>query len=201
VIVYISIKQLLLFFSLHIYIMNEFLEENTRLFMKNFVKTGPLVLFVYSSYLLWNKHNLLYYYICGFFLNAILNIVLKGIIKEPRPSEDPKLFNIALKHSLRFKFINGYPHDIFGMPSGHAQSTFFSTIYIYLALKDIKISIIYLIISLLTMYQRVLFNNHTVLQVFAGAIVGILFGGFIYMMARQNIMGKLRAKKDDDGPI
>jgi membrane-associated phospholipid phosphatase len=181
--------------------MNEFLEENTRLFMKNFVKTGPLVLFVYSSYLLWNKHNLLYYYICGFFLNAILNIVLKGIIKEPRPSEDPKLFNIALKHSLRFKFINGYPHDIFGMPSGHAQSTFFSTIYIYLALKDIKISIIYLIISLLTMYQRVLFNNHTVLQVFAGAIVGILFGGFIYMMARQNIMGKLRAKKDDDGPI
>lgn len=181
--------------------MNEILEENTRLFMKNFGKTGPLVLIVYSTYLLWNKNNLLYYYICGIFLNTILNIVLKGIIKEPRPSEDPKLFNIALKHSLRFKFINGYPHDIFGMPSGHAQSTFFSTIYIYLALKDIKISIIYLIISLLTMYQRVLFNNHTVLQVFAGAIVGILFGGFIYMMARQNIMGKLRAKKDDDGPI
>ena len=181
--------------------MNDFFEENTKLFIQNFGKTGPLVLFVYSLYLLWNKSNLLYYYICGIFFNAILNIVLKGLIKEPRPSEDPKLFNIALKHSLRFKFINGYPHDIFGMPSGHAQSTFFSTIYIYLALKDVKISIIYLIISLLTMYQRVLFKDHTVLQVLAGALVGILFGGFIYIMARQNIMGKLRAKKDDDGPI
>ena len=61
--------------------------------------------------------------------------------------------------------------------------------------------IIYLLVSLLTIYQRVLFKDHTVLQVFAGAIVGILFGGFIYFMARQKIMGKLRSKPDDDGPI
>ena len=181
--------------------MSEILEEYAKSFIHIFGKSGPLVLFVYSLYLLWNKSNLLYYYICGFFLSAILNIVLKGLIKEPRPSEDPKLFNIALKHSIRFKFINGYPHDTFGMPSGHAQSAFFSTVFIYLALKDIKISILYLIISLLTMYQRVLFNSHTVLQVLAGALVGILFAGFIYFMARQKITGKLRAKKDDNGPI
>ena len=87
------------------------------------------------------------------------------------------------------------------MPSGHAQSVFFSTFFIYLALKDIKITIFYFIVALLTMYQRVLFKQHTVLQVFAGAIVGILFSGFIYMMARQKIVGILRAKKDDDGPI
>ena len=181
--------------------MTEFLEEYAKIFIHNFGKSGPLVLFIYSLYLLWNKSNLLYYYIFGVFLNAILNLVLKGIIKEPRPSEDPKLFNIALKHSIRFKFVNGYPHDIFGMPSGHAQSAFFSTIFIYLALKDPKISFIYLLICLITMYQRVLFKSHTVLQVFAGALVGILFGGFIYLMARQKIMGKLRAKPDDDGPI
>ena len=181
--------------------MSEFLEEYAKIFIHNFGKTGPLVLFIYSLYLLWNKSNLFYYYICGVFLNSILNIFLKGLIKEPRPSEDPKLFNVALKHSIRFKFVNGYPHDVFGMPSGHSQSAFFSTIFVYLALKDIKISILYLIISLLTMYQRVLFKSHTVLQVLAGALVGILFGGFIYFMARQNITGKLRAKKDDYGPI
>jgi membrane-associated phospholipid phosphatase len=87
------------------------------------------------------------------------------------------------------------------MPSGHAQSAFFSTIFIYLALKDIRITIGYLFIALLTIYQRVLFKEHSVIQVLAGAIVGILFGGFIYLMARQKIMGKLRAKKDDDAPI
>ena len=181
--------------------MRETLEEFARIFILNFGKSGPFVLFIYSVYLLWNKSNLLYYYISGVFLDTILNLVLKGIIKEPRPSEDPKLFNVALKHSIRFKFINGYPYDVFGMPSGHAESVFFSTVFIYLALKDIKISILYLIISLLTMYQRVLFNSHTVLQVLAGALVGILFAGFIYFMARQKIIGKLRAKKDDDGPI
>lgn len=181
--------------------MSEILEEFVKTFILNFGKIGPLILFFTSLYLLWNKSNLLYYYICGYFLSAILNLVLKGIIKEPRPSEDPKLFNIALKHSIRFKFANGYPYDIFGMPSGHAQSAFFSTIFIYLALRDIKISIFYLFIALLTMYQRVLFNSHTVIQVLAGALVGILFGGFIYYMARQKIMGKLRAKPDDFGPI
>jgi membrane-associated phospholipid phosphatase len=170
-------------------------------FILNFGKFGPLLLLINSLYLLWHKDNLFYYYLCGYFLNWILNLVLKGIIKEPRPSEDPKLFNIALKHSIRFKFVNGYPHDIFGMPSGHAQSAFFSTIFIYLALKDIKITIGYLIFALLIMYQRVLFNRHSALQVLAGAIVGILFGGFIYFMARQKITGKLRPKKDDNGPV
>jgi len=177
-----------------------FMEMISELFNK-FGTFGPIILIFPSIYMLWNKNNLFYYYVYGIFLNAILNLVLKGIIKEPRPSEDPKLFNIALKHSIRFKFVNGYPHDIFGMPSGHAQSAFFSLIFIYLSLKDIRITFGYLLVALLTMYQRVLFKEHTVLQVIAGAIVGILFGGFIYLMAQQKIMGKLRAKKDDDGPI
>ena len=87
------------------------------------------------------------------------------------------------------------------MPSGHTQSIFFSIIFIYLALKDIKIISIYLFIALITMYQRVLFKEHTVLQVVAGSIAGVLFGGFIYYMAQQKIIGKLRFKKDDNGPI
>ena len=181
--------------------MSDFIVELLNIFIHNFGKMAPLLLFVNSLYLLWHKNNLFYYYVYGIFLNSILNLVLKGIIKEPRPSEDPKLFNIALKHSIRFKFVNGYPHDIFGMPSGHVQSAFFSTFFIYLALKDIRITIGYLLISLLTMYQRVLFKAHSVIQVLAGAIVGILFGGFIHLMAQQKIMGRLRAKKDDDGPI
>jgi membrane-associated phospholipid phosphatase len=177
------------------------IEENTKTFLRIFGIYGPFILIFASLYLLWNKNNLFYYYVCGIFVNSIMNLILKGIIKEPRPSEDPKLFSIALKHSTRFKFVNGFPHDIFGMPSGHAQSAFFSTMFISLALKDIKISIIYLLVSLLIIFQCVLFNNHTVLQVLAGAIVGILFAGFIYFMARQKIKGILRFKKDDDGPI
>ncbi len=70
------------------------------------------------------------YYVYGFALNAILTLGLKGIFKQPRPSEDLKLFNLAIKDSKRFKFVDGYPYDIFGMPSGHASSVIYSTMFI-----------------------------------------------------------------------
>ena len=63
---------------------------------------GPLILFLYSVFLLWNKSNYLTYYMVGFILNALLTLILKGIFKQPRPSEDPKLFNLAIKESKRF---------------------------------------------------------------------------------------------------
>ena len=47
---------------------------------------GPLILIVLSVYLLWNKRNLLFYYIILGFFNAILNLVLKVIFQQPRTS-------------------------------------------------------------------------------------------------------------------
>jgi membrane-associated phospholipid phosphatase len=142
-------------------------------------KFGPVILLISSLYLLRNN-NLFFYYLLGFLGNLLLNLFLKGMFKCPRPSENLKSFNLALKRNERFKFVNGIPHDIFGMPSGHAESVFYSTVFIYLALKDTTITIMYLLLSLLTMYQRVKFNAHTILQVIVGAIVGIIFGFFVY---------------------
>jgi len=172
------------------------------IFFENVGKMGPIILLISSSYLLWNKSNLLFYYIIGLFCNSILNLVLKGIIQQPRPCEDLTLFNLAIKNGRRFVFKDGVvPHDIFGMPSGHAESCVFSTIYIYLSLKNIKIAGFYLIISGLTMTQRVVYNQHTVLQVIVGAIIGALFGYFVFYLAQQKLKGKIREKCDDFAPI
>lgn len=162
---------------------------------------GPIILNILSIYLLWDKHNLLFYYIIGVFVNAILNLVLKGIFKQPRPSEDYDKFNLALKNGKRFIFKNGVPFDVFGMPSGHAQSTFYSTIFIYLALQKTNILYLYLFISLLTIIQRVVFNHHTVFQVIVGAFVGIAFGYFVFSLAEKKIKNRIREKSDDFGPI
>lgn len=162
---------------------------------------GPLILLFSSLFLLWNKHNLFFYYCIGIFINAILNLVIKGILQQPRPSEDLKEFNLALKHGKRFIFKDYLPHDIFGMPSGHTQSSFFSTIFVYLSLQNIKILYMYLILTFITMAQRIAYDYHTVLQVFVGAIVGILFGCYMYHLAQQKIKGKIREKPDDFGPI
>jgi len=159
---------------------------------------GPFLLFGFSLYLLRNKHSLLMYYLYGSFLNAVLNIILKGLIKQPRPTEDPDLFKIALKHSNRIKFVNGFPYDIFGMPSGHAQSAFYSIFFIYLVFDNSYVTSFYLLIGFIILYQRVAFNHHTILQVIVGIIVGLLFAFFIYYMSQRHLTGKLTPKKDDN---
>lgn len=162
---------------------------------------GPLILIFLSIFLLWNNDNLFFYYIIGVFLNAILNLILKGLLQQPRPSEDIKQFNLALSNGKRFIFKNGIPHDIFGMPSGHSQSALFSTVFIYLALRKNNILYIYLISSLITMSQRVIYNYHTILQVFIGGAVGAVFSYFVYQMAIQKIIGHITEKLDDFAPI
>ena len=171
------------------------------MFIKTIGQYGPLILILYSIFLLWNHHNLFFYYTIGIFVDSLLNIILKGIIQLPRPSEDPKLFNIALKNGKRFVFKNGMPHDIFGMPSGHAQSSFFSTVFIYLSLKQTNLLAIYLLISSITLWQRVVDNYHTLLQVIIGSIVGTIFGYFVYYLSQQKIKNRIREKKDDNAPI
>ena len=162
---------------------------------------GPIILNFLSIYLLWDKRNLLFYYIIGIFINAILNLVLKGIFQQPRPSEDYDKFKLALKNGKRFIFKNGVPFDVFGMPSGHAQSALYSTVFIYLALQKTNILYLYLLFSLLIITQRVVYNHHTVFQVIVGAFVGVLFGYLVFSLAEKKIKNRIREKSDDFGPI
>ena len=162
---------------------------------------GPIILIFLSMYLLWNKHNLFFYYTVGVFIDNIFNLILKGIFLQPRPTVDIKVFDLALKHGKRFIFKDGMPYDLFGMPSGHSQSSFFSTVFIYLSLKKNNIAYTYLFISLLTMLQRILCNHHSVLQVFAGSIIGCCTGYLFYYIANEKVKGQIREKPDDFGPI
>ena len=162
---------------------------------------GPFILIVLTSYLLWNKSNLFFYYQIGIVISAILNLVLKGILKYPRPSEDLKEFNLAIKNGHRFIFKNGIPHDIFGMPSGHSECVMFTVTYIFLALKNIKIFLGFLFVALLTIAERVIDNHHTFMQVVVGGLTGILYGYLFYYFAQQKIKGVIKEKPDDNGPI
>jgi membrane-associated phospholipid phosphatase len=162
---------------------------------------GPIILLIYSICLLIKHETLLFYYIVGVFLNSILNIVLKGIIQQPRPSENPKLFEVAMKNGKRFIFKNGVPHDMFGMPSGHAQSCLFSSVFVFLSLQKPTQLVGYLLFSLLVMYQRVTYNYHTILQVIVGALVGSLFGYIVFSLSQEKIKGKINEKPEEYGPI
>lgn len=159
---------------------------------------GPFLLFVISLLLLRKKNNLFSYYLCGFFLNSVLNLILKGIIKQPRPLHDPNVLRARVELNSSNRFVYVVPVETFGMPSGHAQSTLYSTCFIFLALRDIRITLFYLLICVLTMIQRVRFYFHSVFQVVVGTILGVIFGFFVYYLASSHIVGKLLSKVDDN---
>lgn len=93
---------------------------------------GPIILLFLSVMLLWNSKNFLFYYIVGITFNTILNLVLKGIIQEPRPIFDDRKMKLVKSHAKHYFYQNGIPFDMFGMPSGHAQGFFFlNNIYLF----------------------------------------------------------------------
>ena len=161
-----------------------------------FGNLAPFILFGISICLLRKKSTLLYYYIIGFFLNSLVNVFLKITIQQQRPNMDITKFNIALTNFKNDLFMYGIP-DIFGMPSGHTQSAIFSAVFIFLALKNNNILLLYLFVTIITMCQRVYYNFHTVYQVLFGFIVGGIFAYFIFFVAQQNIIGVVKQKTDD----
>ena len=159
---------------------------------------GPYIMIFTSFGLLFSKPRMLFYFVVGVFFNFIVNMILKGVIKQPRPEFNTKAFNIAL-HTNSMRYIFGY--DIYGMPSSHAQMAFFTSVFIYLSIKHTNFLYLYIIISLFICYQRIKIQYHSISQIVVGAIVGSGFGYLVYQLAREKIKGRIREKPDDDGPI
>jgi len=153
---------------------------------------GPQILFGSSIFLLYKKSNYFFVYIIGFILDTILNFLIKGIVKQPRPKGDYNIFKPLEQQSPRIL------SDMYGMPSGHSQHVFYSTVFIHFVLKNTNITLIYAIISLLTLYQRVKYKNHYIIQVIVGGLIGACLAYYMYMYANKKIVGKLVAKKEDN---
>ena len=162
---------------------------------------GEIIVFSLSNYLLWNYSNSYFYYNIGWFINVLINIIIKGFLQQPRPNEDLVKFELALKHGKRFIFKNGIPYDLFGMPSAHSQTCFFSTIFIYFTFRKMNILFLYLLMSTIIASQRVVFEHHTLLQVIIGSVLGIIFGYVVYYFTQEKLKNVIREKPDDDAPI
>jgi membrane-associated phospholipid phosphatase len=156
---------------------------------------APAILFILSLFLLRNMKIYLRFFVFGFILNNILIVILKLAIKEPRPTEEQKAIEIGIVNGARISF------DKFGMPSGHAQNCSFCLAFITMVLNNPYITGLYTIITFNSLFQRYLYNNHTILQLIVGSIVGTIFGYIIYTIANKNIMGNIKMKKDDDAPL
>ena len=156
---------------------------------------APLLLLIVSAFLLRNRCTYMKFFIYGYTATIILNSLLKILIREPRPSKDKRILEIAMKNGQRIGF------DKFGMPSGHAQIAGFSLAYMTMLFKSPSLSLLYGVISIITMYQRYIYNNHTIMQLIVGFMIGIGTGIMTYLLGHKNIKGILRMKPDDNGPL
>ena len=144
---------------------------------------GPIITSIITTITLLDRLPYLYIFIIGVILNNSLNEILKYLIKQPRPS-NPKSY-------IDDKFITG-PH-IFGMPSGHAQTTSFAIIFLYLTQRKINTQLplyniwlpLSVFIYILTVYQRWSFRRHTIEQLVIGTIVGATFAQIIYWLTKR----------------
>ena len=157
--------------------------------------SAPGIMLVASIIILRNKRNYFYYFIIGYVLNGILNAMLKFIIKEPRPGNDWEILQIGITHGKRFNF------DKYGMPSGHAQHCGYILAFTAFALNDPLITGTYSILTFICMHQRYLYENHSIKQVVAGVIIGLFTGYLIYLVATKKLMGNIKMRPDDHGPL
>jgi membrane-associated phospholipid phosphatase len=84
------------------------------------------------------------------------------------------------------------------MPSGHTQSIFYSTSFIFLAFNKTSYLLFFILISLITMSQRIILNHHTYLQVLVGGIVGFIMANIFFFISQQKLKGDIREKPDDN---
>lgn len=143
---------------------------------------GPVILFAFGLYALFERTPFYIAFVFGNISNSLLNMVLKNIIREPRPSP-----------VIKYDDIKSY--DYYGFPSGHAQSVFFSLAFVFLAKGPAAFIFIMACISVLTLYQRWKYKKHSVKQLFAGSIVGILYAVFVIYLTNNYLTNNYQIKK------
>jgi membrane-associated phospholipid phosphatase len=166
------------------------MEEQTHLTILKIIENyGPLIVIFISCFKLLNKITYLNFYILGLLFNTIINSFLKYLIKDPRPS------NQFLKEVNNSDLI--LPSDKYGMPSGHAQNLGFSLGFMFIFIKNTNLLWLFIILSIITMFQRNNSKKHTIIQLIIGFIIGVIIGITFYKLGNHFLKGKITKKLDD----
>jgi membrane-associated phospholipid phosphatase len=137
---------------------------------------GPLILIVYALIVLWCRVPYLITYVIFYLLSSFLNSVMKCMIKHQRPSKTGIMYS-------EYESVTGSSQ--YGMPSGHAQSIVYSSVFIYLVTKSVYSLIGCSFLCCLTFYQRYKYQRHSIPQVLVGALTGITVASVAYYLVSK----------------
>ena len=156
--------------------------------------TGPIILFFYALYALQKYPPYLSVFVPGFLANVLINLIIKRIVREPKPMrnfDDTIVLDSYYQHEwlIWLERTNEY-----GMPSMFVQSACFITAFLYQVLCSFKVLFFTSMIVLLTVYYQYKYRIHTVFQILAGmglgSLLGILTFTAIYHTLHKPIFGE-----------
>lgn len=141
----------------------------------------PYILLIINSFLLLKqtKYLLLYWVFWGF--DYLIIGILKDWIRQPRPSGFLDKENYDGGVYSKIKNSSMY----YGMPSGHAGLSFYSTLFIWFVNKSTSIFIMEFTLCFITLYHRFIYRKHTLEQLFAGALLGSSIALFAYKVGNN----------------
>ena len=158
--------------------------EDFALFFDTIGFYGPLIAAICVIVALWKRPMYVVLYMIFFWLNQLLNSLLKLIFREERPSNPIPFSNLEQYKGAHY----------YGMPSGHAESVGFSFVF-FGVLEGYRSWWLYIIgmIMTVTCIQRWKYRRHTVEQLIAGLFFGGMFAWIVlYVFDDYNLLRIVR---------
>jgi membrane-associated phospholipid phosphatase len=139
---------------------------------------GPNILLILILVAIYHKHkHTPYAFLAAVLLwqysSHLINVAIKNYYKAPRPN------NLPLKEKVTFKNFMTI-HRNFGLPSGHAQAMWSQLVFIVLYFRSPLLTTIAALQTGLTLAQRFLTGEHSLVQLLAGSLLGIGIGLIFY---------------------
>lgn len=135
---------------------------------------SEIILLIMVACLLYSHPPFFVVYLAAMMVSTVINHVIKKWTKDPRPKNPHKF--LAAEHFLPGKIA-------YGMPSGHAQATFFSLVLYALVARPAWNSpwlFTGVAICVLCLIERFVFRNHTAVQLAVGALLGSALAWIVY---------------------
>lgn len=166
--------------------MNSFHSQSLYFFFNSTTFIGDGLFTIVISFLLvlfLKKHTKLAVLLLVAYLSSGIFVqIFKTIIHAPRPSLYFKLYKY--KYYLD-TFVNSRV-GFNSFPSGHSSSAFALITVLSIYCKRNHLCFWFLIIGILAGYSRIYLAHHFLIDVFVGAIIGILFGSLSIILVNKN---------------
>lgn len=137
--------------------------------------TKALILYIIIAYFLVKNKKYIYRLIVVVATSAAVNIILKNIIKRPRPYV--QYLDVIGRYT---KSGGGY-----SFPSGHSQMVSTLAFFIIFNTKSKLIKFISLLVIVIVAFSRMYFGLHFITDVIAGAVIGFVINYIFYLLWKK----------------